>query len=439
VSASPALFPKFEPSVTDYVTRCMPRRRLRLSVGGRSRRLHLASGRSLSFVVRSGHRRRRYFVRCLPANFPTWKAYRPGRPQAQWYVVAPCCDPTRTYVAIFDNHGVPVWWINTHRPPLDASLLPGGGVVWAQQHGMDIAPSVSSGTYEEHAFDGTLLRTFSLPDGTPTDRHEMQLLPNGDYVVVAYVPRDGVDLRPYGPPDATVLDAHVEEVSPQHEIVWSWSSGDHISLSETGRWYARRVIARPLPLPDGRMAYDIVHINAVEPYGPHRFLMSFRHLDAIYSIAKSTGHVLWKLGGTKTPRSLRIVGDRRPDFGGPHDVRVLRDGTVTLHDNGTGRGRPARALRFRIDAAAGRATLVEKVSDRAGSRSRCCGSARKLPGGDWVISWGGTHLIEERTAAGKRAFALRFPLHISYRVFPVLPGRLTYRVLRRGMNAMQRP
>lgn len=434
VTASPPLFPKFDPSVRNYVSRCGTRGRLRLTIGARSTGMNLKSGQSTSFGLGSGHAR--YFVRCLPRDFPSWSARRTGRPQAQWYVVAPCCTQSR-YVAIFDTNGVPVWWIHTRGTPADAKMLPDGNLAWAQPVGKDLAPGVSAGIFEERRLDGRLVRTFPLPDGTPTDQHELQILPDGDYVVVAYVPRDGVDLSPYGgPSSATVLDAHVTEVTPQHRVVWSWSSADHIDPAETGRWYQNLVLPKPVPLPDGRTAYDIVHINAVEPYGPQRFLISLRHTDAVYAVDRASGNVLWKLGGTQTPQSLRVVGDSVTDFGGQHDVRVLPDGTITAHDNGTGLGRPPRALRFRIDTGAMTATLVEQVADRAGARSPCCGSARKLPGGNWVISWGGTHEIEERTAGGKRVFAMRLPLHISYRVFPVLPGHLTYGELRRGMDAM---
>jgi hypothetical protein len=453
VVGKPALFPKFDRDVSDYVARCVRGKPLRLAItaprgttvaiDGRPARggsfkasVREKSGQSVRFVVTSGHRQRRYLVRCLPPDFPKWTAERTGRPQAAWYVVAPCCTES-TYVAIFDTHGVPVWWINAHRPPLDASLLPDGNVAWAQQHGVDLAPGVSSGAYEEHRLDGTLVRTFSIPDGTPTDRHEMQLLPNGDYVVVGYKPRDGVDLSPYGgPADATVLDAVVEEITPARKVAWRWSSADHIDLAETGRWYQQYVIGHPVQLPDGRTAYDIVHLNAVDRYGPHRFLVSLRHTDSVYAIDKSSGNVLWKLGGTQTSRSLKIVGDDVPDFGGQHDVRALPDGTITLHDNGTGRGRPPRALRFRIDPEAMTATLLERITDPEATDSPCCGSARKLPGGHWVISWGGIHFFTETNEAGKRVFALHFAVHMSYRVFPVLPGRLARSSLRAGMDAM---
>lgn len=36
-------------------------------------------------------------------------------------------------------------------------------------------------------------------------------------------------------------------------------------------------------------------------------------------------------------------------FGGQHDARREPDGTVALHDNGTGLNRPPRAVRYRLD------------------------------------------------------------------------------------------
>ena len=451
VTGSPALFPAFSSGLHTYVARCKPGKPLQLSFSLPAGRKAVVDGRkprggSFTATIRVGNGqavrfatgRAQYLVRCLPPDFPEWTTAKPGSPQAAWYVVAPCCTEQHAYVAVYDTDGVPVWWINTHRPPLDASLLPNGHIVWAQRHGTDLNRGISAGVYEEHRLDGRRVRTFSIPDGTPTDRHEMQLLPNGDYVVVGYKPRSGVDLSPYGgPANATVLDALIEEVSPKHKIVWRWNSKDHIGLAETGRWYQQNVLTNTAHLPDGRTAYDIVHINAVERYGPRHFLVSLRHTDAIYDVARSDGHVVWKLGGTSTPKSLQIVGDDvSPDFGGQHDVRLLPDGTVTLHDNGTGLGRFARALRFRIDASSGTATLLEQIADPFATPSPCCGSARKLPGGHWVISWGGTDLVTEQTPDGKPVFSLSFPALLSYRAFPVLPGKLKRSALYRGMDAM---
>ena len=44
--------------------------------------------------------------------------------------------------------------------------------------------------------------------------------------------------------------------------------------------------------------YDILHWNSVEPAGDS-VIASFRHLDAVYKFEKSTGKIVWKLGGTQ--------------------------------------------------------------------------------------------------------------------------------------------
>jgi hypothetical protein len=122
-------------------------------------------------------------------------------------------------------------------------------------------------------------------------------------------------------------------------------------------------------------------------------------------------------------------------LGGPHDARVLADGSVTVHDNGTGLNRSPVARRFAIDAGARTATLVETVSDPAVVSSFCCGSARKLPGGDWLVNWGSRPLVTQLAATGTRVFELQLAGPFSYRAVPVAPGALARSALRAGMDA----
>jgi hypothetical protein len=124
------------------------------------------------------------------------------------------------------------------------------------------------------------------------------------------------------------------------------------------------------------------------------------------------------------------------EFGGQHDARNLPDGTLTLHDNGTGRSRAPRALRFALDTSAHTATLLESVSDPQVNASTCCGSARKLPTGDWVMSWGASQVVTELAPGGARQFKLMFSGGVfSYRADPVMPGVLSAAALRAGMDA----
>ena len=417
IGAYPALYPAFSPTVHDYVSRCHAGRPLLLAVhapakanvrldrrrpttGSSQTRLQLTGGRGVTIRIASAT----YHVRCLPKDFPAWTAERHGTPQASWYIVTPAEGGAGSpFAVVFDRNGTPMWWMDAGYNPIDAKLLPDGNLAWSESTGAPYA--THSVPYEERTFDGKLVRTIQAV-GAETDSHDLQVLPNGDYLTVSYVPRDGVDLSPYGgPADATVTDALVQEVSPKGKLVWSWSSANHVDVSES-RPFMGAILAQPAHLADGRTAYDIAHVNSIEPDGDS-VLISLRHTDAIYKVSRGTGEIEWKLGGERTAQSLTVEGESLV-FGGQHDARLQPDGTVTVHDNRTGTMLGPRALRFRIDETARTATQVEQITDPDAALSLCCGSARKLPGGNWVMSWGYNGLVTELTPSGRRVFALRF-------------------------------
>jgi hypothetical protein len=452
IATYPALYPSFSPKVHDYVSRCHAGRPLLLAVhaqastkvrldkrrpstGSSQTRLNLVGGRGVTVKVGTTG----YHVRCLPKDFPTWTAERHGTPQASWYIVTPTVGGPdgagSRYVAIFDRNGVPVWWMERDDNPQDAKLLPDGDIAWSAY---TFTPYVThSAPYEERRFDGTLVRTIAAV-GADTDSHELQVLPNGDYLTVSYVLRDGVDLSPYGgPADATVVDSEVQEVSPAGALVWEWNSKDHVALEES-KPFMPTILLQPRVIADGRTVYDITHVNGVEPDGDS-LLISLRHTDSVYKVNRTTGAIEWKLGGTHTPESLTVEGEPADSLvlSGQHDPRLMPDGTITVHDNRTGTKLGPRAVRFRVDESARTATQVEEITDPATVPSLCCGSARKLPGGDWVMSWGYNGLVTELTPSGQRLFGLRFGNGLfSYRAVPVMKSELPAKRLRAGMDAM---
>jgi outer membrane protein assembly factor BamB len=180
-------------------------------------------------------------------------------------------------------------------------------------------------------------------------------------------------------------------------------------------------------------------MNAVEPVGDDAILISLRHTDAVYKIDKATGEVIWKLGGTWTPKSLKITGDPQGAYplGGQHDIRLQPDGTITIHDNDTNLPSPPRTVRYEINEAAKTATLVEQVTDPKAPSSFCCGSARRSADGSWLMSWGGNSLVTEFNAAGERTFRLGFGgVAFSYRAVAAPDGSLSAAALRAGMDTM---
>jgi hypothetical protein len=441
-TSSPELFPSFDRSVDDYVVRCdgsplgvsaTMAAGYSVSIDGQAQatgsadaQVALQAGQEFTFTVFHGRGRHSYFVRCLPEDFPAFSVATDGPREAQWYVVTPTlfaspAGVSTRYVAFFDNDGVPVWWYRTEGPnlPLDAKLLPDGNVAWLYYTG---------GGAEERSLDGSLVRKLDTV-GSTADHHVILLLPNGDYLMERYVQRSGVDLTECGgPASGTLLDPEIQELTPGGDLVWSWTTSDHIPLSEVGAGW------RPQCTSTG----DAYHLNSIEPDGDG-YVLSFRHLDAVYRIDRSSGNIDWKLGGVHRPESLTVIGDPLSPvstFGGQHDARVLPDGTVTVFDDGSLQSRAPRSLRFSIDESAGTATVLEDVEDAATAASSCCGSTRRLSGGHWVTSWGSNDYVTEQAASGARVFTLTFPQHLaSYRASPLLPGIVSPAELRAGMDS----
>ena len=444
-STTPALDPAFAWGVHDYAIRCgQDPVNVQVTVpAGWEAKLGLGPFQTTDFVAQrpftpggaltvTFHRLSdsasfSYHVRCLPADFPVYRFGRTAAGGPEFFMLQMDRNYVNdTYAAIFDRNGVPVWWYKTAASPIDAELLSDGTVAWAPWNG-----GTSGGPFEIRTLDGQLVRTVGAAGGLDTDIHDLQLLPNGNYLLGGQVQKH-VDASPYGgSTNATVTGYQIQELTPDGQLVWKWDSLQHIGLGQTTTRWWDQVLA------SGRPVLDIQHWNAVEPNGKN-LLLSFRHLDAVYAINRTTGAIVWKLGGIHTSKSLKVLND--PDgsypLAGQHDPRVLPDGTISIFDNFTGVNKQPRVVRYRINAKAKTATLVQSFTDRTATRSICCGSARMLPSGDWLVGWGGVKFAGAYNAQGRNIFRLQFPGGFSYRSFPVPPHALTAQQLRQAMNAM---
>jgi hypothetical protein len=434
VSTSAGLYPVvFQTSVLDYVNRCDPSRPTDVSIdapSGTTVSVDGSDARSGTFTVPVDQQVGRRFlieviidgtstthsVRCLPPDFPQWTADRSGATQSQFYAAGGFGGfNVPSYPIVFDTNGVPVWWLPRSSSYLLAPL-PNGNFATLTTEGMT-----------ERRLDGTVVRTLENLGGM-TDPHDVLLLPNGNYVLATLQP-EPCDLSSWGLSEEERCANHVfQELTPEGEVVWAWDTAEHVPVTETAeRW-------RDFFLPSPLDAHDPWHYNSMEHTGDG-LIVSFRHVDAVYRIDLASGRIDWKLSGTLRPESLAIVDDPLEGVRAQHDARLLEDGTLTIYDNGSGVPRPPRAVRYRIDPAAGTATLVEQRRDADVPGSFCCGSARMLPEGGWVVGWGGTDRISEYRADGRRVYQLRLGSGFVYRGLPLLPGQYTADQFRAGMDA----
>jgi hypothetical protein len=436
IRLSTGIFPTFATSVSDYVNRCDPTRPTDVNVsapanttidvagqgatgGAFTTQVDQQENEAFTIVVHGPGGDTTHVVRCLPLAFPVWNAVRRGTPQAEFYATVINLAPMQpnNWPVIFDTNGVPVWWTTPSVSALNEPL-PNGNLVSMPV----IGPLV------ERRLDGSIVRTVEAA-GFVTDFHDVAFLPDGNTVLATFEGRR-CDLTPWGEGVSECVFHRLQVVTPAGHVVWEWRVEDDIPLSETPpRW-------RPFRTVDDGEA-DPWHFNSVEWTGDG-FIVSFRNMDAIYKIDYATKNVRWKLGGSRTPESLAVSGDSVESIVAQHDARVVPGGTatvydITIFDNGSTADRPPRMVRYRIDEQAGTATFVEALHDPIAPDSFCCGSARLLPTGNYVVAWGATPWITESEPDGTQV--LRIDATFVYRAVPIMPGFYTREEIRAGMDA----
>ena len=466
ISLDTGLTPSFDASVLDYVTTCASGKTSVTAVAPTGTTIKVdsaasrsgsqtvsvplrSSGQRFQFIITSAGKSTAYSVRCLPPTFPKFAAsgaLPAASPFMAWSQIRPL---PKGFAIISDAHGTPIWWRNTGiamdvKPVSNGRIgfwqgaaLPGAGgegglghFIVVNLNGTKVAEATTGADYQ--------------------DAHETVRTSRGTWYVVSWPRRNNVDVSAFGgAKSVTVFDAYIRELSDAGKVLWSWKSQDHIALAETGKWFDylnhRELFLGGLPGP--AEVYDLVHLNSIEEDGQGGLIVSFRHPSAVYRIIKSTGAIDWKLGGTPTSKSLTVLGDdsNSAHLAGQHDARLLSDGTLTILDNGTGafdptlgRWRSPRATRWRINASAKTATLIESFEDPATAvGSACCGSARRLTDGSWLVAWGGNSTIAAYNPAHTKVFSLVVGGgNYTYRAAPITTSQMTRAQLVAGMDVM---
>lgn len=188
-----------------------------------------------------------------------------------------------------------------------------------------------------------------------------------------------------------VLEGVVQELDiASGEVKFEWHSLDHISVQES---------LQPRP-DDPTAAYPYLHVNSVEPDGD-ALLVSARHTSAVYRIDRSSGKVLWRLGGQRSDFEMRPG----TYFKRQHDARRLSDGRISIFDNGYGAfPSQSRAIVLELDEQAGTARLVRAHKRPQGATASSQGNAQFTESGHMFVGWGSAPFITEFTAAGNVVF-----------------------------------
>jgi outer membrane protein assembly factor BamB len=146
--------------------------------------------------------------------------------------------------------------------------------------------------------------------------HDHRRLPNGNTVFLAWevVPEDVVRRIPGGlpntrHPDGCMYGDCIREIAPDGRLVWEWQA-----------WRGMEVESHPIA--PGQNRDEFAHANAIEPLANGDYMLSFRRLNTIVIVDRSSGRVRW--------------GHRDDSWGMQHDCTMLANGNILLFANGVG-------------------------------------------------------------------------------------------------------
>jgi Arylsulfotransferase (ASST) len=246
---------------------------------------------------------------------------------------------------------------------------------------------LGGGVIANHAYN--IIRTVHAGNGYPMDLHEFELTKDGDALMTVYSP---IRVHLPGTPDgklSPLLDSIVQEVDVKTGlVVWEWHSYGHIPL-ETSQ-----------ATPQNSASYDAFHINAIQALKKHRVLISARDTSAVYKVDRASGRILWTLGGKGTdfnfgPGAL---------FNLQHDAHMLRNGRISMFDDGAGPpmfNPYSRGLILQLDSRRHRATLVRQFARSNNTSAQSEGSLQRLPGGNVFVGFGSEPFFSEFSSRGK--------------------------------------
>jgi hypothetical protein len=265
------------------------------------------------------------------------------------------------------------------------------------------------GGYQLLALDGSILATYTDPlANNGVDNHEFVSLPDGHAILF------GQNLRPVdttgytqpGDPNAVEIENTIAELDATGAVLKHFALGDQITLAET--------------TPDIDLdvsPIDAMHANSIGLLADGNLLVSLRHTDTVYKLARTDGTILWRLGGTRS--DFTFVNDSLGGFSHQHYARQLGNGDILLFDDGNlHQPQLSRVVEYALDEGSQTATLVWEYR-RTDVVSTCCGSTTRLGSGDTLTAWGSAGRVDVVDDAGAQLWQLTIPAAIVYRAIPV--------------------
>ena len=250
---------------------------------------------------------------------------------------------------------------------------------------------VGFGQGEDEIYDTSYqhVATVRAGNGYHADLHEIRLSSQGTAWLDIFDPIKMNLSSLHGASNGVILDSVVEEIDIKTGLVmWEWHALGHIPPSESNK-----------PISHSSSPWDYVHINSVDPGSSGDVLLSSRSTWALYDVDIHSGAVRWRLGG----KNWSFKQGAGTQFYWQHDAEFQPGGLISVFDNGSDppREKQSRGLLLKADTASHTVSLVKAYANPSKTLlASSQGNTLSLPGGNWLMGYGGLPNFTEYDAAG---------------------------------------
>ena len=345
---------------------------------------------------------------------PVVTVHQPAAPTSApgYLFAAPFLGPGQWGPMIFDSAGNLVWFhgVPSGQDAADVRTQTFHGkndLTWWQGRTITLGYGLGEDVIADANYH--VVAVVRAGNGLQADEHEFSVTPNGTAYVLAYSPVQTSLAAVGGSPGGVALDGVIQEIDVHTGLVmWEWHSLGHVEESES---YSKASAVASSP-------FDYFHINSVEADAHGDLLVSARNTWTLYDVNHHTGAVMWRLGGKRTTFTL----GPGVAFAYQHNGVWLANGEISLFDD---EGAPpikppSRGIVVKLDTHARTATLVSQFVRTIGPvTTGSQGNTQALPGGGWMVGWGGLPNMTEFNAQGQVTYDAQLP-----------PGENSYRTYR---------
>jgi Arylsulfotransferase (ASST) len=231
-------------------------------------------------------------------------------------------------------------------------------------------------------------------NGYHADLHEIRLTPQGTAWIDVFDPIHAKLTSVKGSSNGILSDSVIEEIDVKTGLVmWEWHALGHIAIADSFN-----------PLPSNDRPWDYVHINSVDPGPSGDVLLSGRNTWTLYDVNMRTGAFNWRLGGGRHSDFKLGPGVK---FYWQHDAEFQPGGLISVFDNGSDppKEKQSRGLLLAPNPSAHTVRLVEQFTNPTNTLlAESQGNMQSLPGGDWLLGYGGLPNFTEFDASGRVLF-----------------------------------